>query len=125
NRLIRALERIRLWKTDLRVLPSVAKFCRDQVPRLKAPQAGWYKDIAKAIQDPAVAAKVYDDESISALLRNTVSITVVHAGTATNVIPGEVEAQLDVRLLPGQDPQAFLAQVRKVVDDPTVEVVPP
>jgi acetylornithine deacetylase/succinyl-diaminopimelate desuccinylase-like protein len=125
NRLIRALERIRLWKTDLRVLPSVAKFCRDQVPQLAPPQSEWFKDIAKAIADPAVAAKVYDDESISALLRNTISITVVHAGTATNVIPGEVEAQLDVRLLPGQDPAAFLAEIRKVVDDPTVQVVPP
>jgi acetylornithine deacetylase/succinyl-diaminopimelate desuccinylase-like protein len=125
NRLIRALERIRLWKTDLRVLPSVAKFCRDQVPQLKPPQSEWYKDIAKAIQDPAIAAKVYDDEGISALLRNTVSITVVHAGTATNVIPGSVEAQLDVRLLPGQDPPAFLAEIKKVIDDPTVEVVPP
>jgi acetylornithine deacetylase/succinyl-diaminopimelate desuccinylase-like protein len=125
NRLIRALERIRLWKTDLRVLPSVARFCRDQVAQLQPPQSDWYQDIAKAIQDPAVAAKLYDDESISALLRNTVSITVVHAGAATNVIPGSVEAQLDVRLLPGQDPAAFLQEIKKVIDDASIQVVPP
>ncbi len=125
NRLIRALERIRLWRTELRVLPSVAKFCRDQVARLTPPQSEWYKDIAKAIQDPAVARAIYDDESLSSLLRNSVSITVVRAGTATNVIPGTAEAELDVRLLPGQDPLAFLAEIKKVIDDPSLEVVPP
>jgi len=125
NRLIRALERIRLWHTEMRVLPSVARFCRDQVEHLTPPQSEWYKDIAEAIQDPAVARTVYDDESVSALLRNTVSITVARAGTATNVIPGRAEAELDVRLLPGQDPAAFLAEITKIIDDPSVEVVPP
>ncbi len=125
NRLIQALERIRLWRTELRVLPSVAKFCRDQVTQLSPPRSEWYEDIAKAIEDPTVASAVYDDESVSALLRNTVSITVLRAGTATNVIPGSAEAELDVRLLPGQEPVAFLAELERVIDDPNIQVVPP
>ena len=62
---------------------------------------------------------------MSALLRNTISITVVKSGYKTNVIPGTAEAELDVRLLPGEDPQAFLAELRAVIADPTVEIVPP
>ena len=122
NRLIRALERVRLHRPAMKALPSVQKFFRDQAARASGPRADWYKDIATAIQDPAVARVLYDDREVSALLRNTVSITVVRAGYKTNVIPGTAEAELDVRLLPGEDPQAFLAELRRVVDDPSVEI---
>jgi acetylornithine deacetylase/succinyl-diaminopimelate desuccinylase-like protein len=123
--MIRALDRIRAWRTDLRVLPAVAKFLRDQSVRMTGPEAALYRDVAKAVSDPAAAQALYDDESVSALLRDSISITVVKAGYKTNVIPGSAEAELDVRLLPGTDRDDFLARLRAVVDDPSVEIVPP
>lgn len=125
NRMIRALERVRLHKTDMKVLASVDKFFRDQAGGLTAPRAGWYRDIRRALRDPAVARTLYDDRDVSALLRNTVSITVLRAGYKTNVIPGTAEAELDVRLLPGEDPAAFLDELRKAIDDPGVEILEP
>lgn len=124
NRLIRALERVRLHKTEMKVLPAVAKYFRDLAPTA-GERAAWYQDVAKAIQDPKAAEVLYNDREVSAMLRNTISITVTQAGYKTNVIPGTAEAQLDVRLLPGEDPQAFLAELKRVIDDPTVEIVPP
>jgi acetylornithine deacetylase/succinyl-diaminopimelate desuccinylase-like protein len=123
NRMIRALDRVREHRTAMKVLPSVQKFFRDQAARAGEPRAAWYRDVAKAIQDPAVAQALYDDREVSALLRNTISITVVKAGYKTNVIPGTADAELDVRLLPGEDPQAFLEELRQVIDDPSVEIV--
>jgi acetylornithine deacetylase/succinyl-diaminopimelate desuccinylase-like protein len=125
NRLVRALDRVREHRTALKVLPSVARFFRDQAPRVSEPRAGWYRNLGQAIQDEAVARTLYDDREVSALLRNTISITIVRAGYKTNVIPGTAEAELDVRLLPGEDPQAFLAELRGVIDDPSVEIVAP
>jgi acetylornithine deacetylase/succinyl-diaminopimelate desuccinylase-like protein len=125
NRLIRALERVRQLRTEMKVLPSVERFFRDQAPRVAEPRARWYRDLGAALRDPAVAEALYDDRDVSALLRNTISITVVKAGYKTNVIPGTAEAELDVRLLPGEDPDAFLAELRRAIDDPAVEVVPP
>ena len=125
NRLVRALERVRLHRPPLKVLPGVQKFFRDQAPHAPEPRRAWYLDMEKAIRHPAAARALYDDREVSALLRNTVSITVVRAGYKTNVIPGTAEAELDVRLLPGEDPQAFLAELRRVIDDPSVDVRPP
>jgi acetylornithine deacetylase/succinyl-diaminopimelate desuccinylase-like protein len=125
NRMVRALDRIREHRTALKVLPAVARFFRDQAARVEEPRAGWYRDIDKAIQNQDAARTLYDDREVSALLRNTVSITIVKAGYKTNVIPGTAEAELDVRLLPGEDPQAFLAELRGVIDDPSVEIVTP
>lgn len=125
NRLVRALERVREHRTPLKVLPSIGRFFRDQAARSPEPRKTWYQDLEKAVKDPATARVLYDDREVSALLRNTISITIVKAGYKTNVIPGTAEAELDVRLLPGEDPEAFLAELRRVIDDPTVEIVPP
>jgi acetylornithine deacetylase/succinyl-diaminopimelate desuccinylase-like protein len=124
NRLIRALERVRLHKTSMKVLPSVQKFFQDQAKAQTEPRATWYRDMRAAIQDPRAAETLYADREVSALLRNTISITIVKAGYKTNVIPGTAEAELDVRLLPGEDPKAFLAEITKVIDDPTVTIKP-
>ena len=125
NRLVRALDRVRRHHTAMKVLPSVQRFFADQADQVEDPRSRWYRDITAALRDPAAARELYDDREVSALLRNTISITVVKAGYKTNVIPGTAEAELDVRLLPGEDPQAFLAEMREVIDDPTVEIVPP
>jgi acetylornithine deacetylase/succinyl-diaminopimelate desuccinylase-like protein len=125
NRLLRALDRVRVHKTPMKVLPAVNRFFQDQAPRVTGPRVAWYRDMRAALADPVAARILYEDREVSALLRNTISITVLKAGYKTNVIPGTAEAELDVRLLPGEDPQAFLAELRGVIDDPSVEIVPP
>src|SRR6185436_14057629 len=92
NRLVRALERVRLHKTEMKVLPGVQRFFRDQAGALDGPRAEWYRDLRKALLDPEAAQALYEDREASALLRNTISITVVKAGYKTNVIPGSAEA---------------------------------
>jgi acetylornithine deacetylase/succinyl-diaminopimelate desuccinylase-like protein len=124
NRLVRALEKVRLHKTEMKVLPGVQRFFRDQARQVGGPRGEWYRDLKAALADPEAAQVLYDDREVSALLRNTISITVVTAGYKTNVIPGTAEAELDVRLLPGEDPEAFLAELKGVIDDPRVQVTP-
>ncbi len=40
----------------------------------------------------------------------------------TNVIPNEATCNLDIRLLPGENPQEFLAELKRVIDDPTIKI---
>jgi acetylornithine deacetylase/succinyl-diaminopimelate desuccinylase-like protein len=49
---------------------------------------------------------------LSALLRNTASPTVVHAGGRVNVIPGRAEAELDGRIAVGSSEAELLAELR-------------
>jgi acetylornithine deacetylase/succinyl-diaminopimelate desuccinylase-like protein len=124
NRLVRALDRIQAYRPALVVLPTVERFFQDQAPRAGA-RAEWYRDMRAALQDPATARVLQEDREVAPLLQNTIAITILRAGYKTNVIPGTAEAELDVRLLPGQDPQAFLAELRQVIADPGVEIVAP
>ncbi|MBI3185414.1 MAG: M20/M25/M40 family metallo-hydrolase [Myxococcales bacterium] len=55
--------------------------------------------------------------AMNAILRNTVSPTVLRAGEKTNVIPSFAEAQLDGRTLPGQSPEDLLRELRAVLGE--------
>jgi acetylornithine deacetylase/succinyl-diaminopimelate desuccinylase-like protein len=49
------------------------------------------------------------------LLRHTANPTVVHGGSATNVIPSRVDVQIDGRLLPGYRPADLIDELRVIV----------
>ena len=124
NRLVRALDRIIAYRTPLRVLPVVEEFLRDMAPQESPERATEYRNIKTAIEDKKFQDEVERDESLNFLLRDTISLTMMGGSEQTNVIPPEAWANLDVRILPGGDPQAVLAAVRRVVNDPNVSVEP-
>jgi acetylornithine deacetylase/succinyl-diaminopimelate desuccinylase-like protein len=55
--------------------------------------------------------------AMNAMLRNTVSPTILAAGKKVNVIPSTATAHIDGRVIPGQSERAFLAEVQRVVGD--------
>ena len=57
-----------------------------------------------------------------AMLRDTITPTMLKAGYKSNVIPAEAEATLNARLLPGRDPEEFIAELKAVIDEPAIEV---
>jgi len=122
NRLVRALQRVVDWQPALRLLPSVEQYFEAIAPSEAAPRNAQFRDIRKALQDPAFARAMSRDEDYNYLLRDTVSLTVMQGSSQTNVIPDTAYAELDVRLLPGEDPQAFLAQIRSVMADDGIKV---
>jgi len=124
NRLVRALNRILAYQTPMRVLPVVDEFLRDMAAYEPPERAAQYRNIKKAIEDKKFQEEVEKDESLNFLLRDTISLTMMGGSEQTNVIPPEAWANLDVRILPGGDPKAVLAAIRRVVNDPDVTVEP-
>jgi succinyl-diaminopimelate desuccinylase len=47
----------------------------------------------------------------------TLNLGAIHAGTVANIVPGECEALLDVRFLPGTDGELLLGQLRSVLKE--------
>ncbi|MGE5073659.1 MAG: M20/M25/M40 family metallo-hydrolase, partial [Anaerolineae bacterium] len=124
DRLVQALNRIISYRTPLKVLPVVEEFLKDMAPYEPAERAAEFQNIQQAIKDKNFQQEVEHDESLNYMLRNTISLTMLGGSEQTNVIPPEAWANLDVRLLPGEDPQAFLESIRKVVNDPNITVTP-
>ncbi len=124
NRLIRALDKIAAYRTPLKVLPVVEEFLREMAPYESPEEAKIYRNIGQAVGEKKFQKDVEKDESLNFLLRDTISLTMLGGSEQTNVIPPEAWANLDVRILPGGDPRALLAELRRVVDDPNVTIEP-
>ncbi len=71
--------------------------------------AGAIAALEAAVDDPVLR------RSLAAMLRDTVTPNMIHAGKKMNVIPGSGEAEIDVRTLPGTDQQALLAEMQATV----------
>jgi acetylornithine deacetylase/succinyl-diaminopimelate desuccinylase-like protein len=58
------------------------------------------------------------------MLHTSISPNIIQGGFQSNVIPSEATATLDIRALPDENMPAFYDMMRKVINDPAVEVVP-
>jgi acetylornithine deacetylase/succinyl-diaminopimelate desuccinylase-like protein len=81
-------------------------------------EAAAFATLEARVEDPVLR------RSLSAMLRDTVTTTMIQVGKKSNVIPGSGEAQIDIRTLPGTDQEALIAELQATLGDlATVEPV--
>jgi acetylornithine deacetylase/succinyl-diaminopimelate desuccinylase-like protein len=119
-RLVAALYKISQFETPLHITPGVDKFFRDISRLYPEPQRSWLSNASVALNDPKAREWILSDVFWNAYLRNTISLTGLAGSNKTNVIPGVATADIDVRLLPDQDPAEFLKTLQGVVGDTAV-----
>jgi acetylornithine deacetylase/succinyl-diaminopimelate desuccinylase-like protein len=124
NRLVRALNRILAFRQEPKVLPMVDEILRAMAPYESPERAARFSNIRLALKDARFRESLGSDASLDYMLHNTISITMLGGSRQTNVIPNEAWANLDVRLLPGEQPDEFLKTLRDVVNDPDVTIEP-
>jgi acetylornithine deacetylase/succinyl-diaminopimelate desuccinylase-like protein len=119
-----AIQKVGAWRPDVRLNETTGTYFR-RLAAISPPEtAKYYRDVLST--DSAVRAAaddwIFDHEpQHSSMLRTSVSPNIVAGGYRSNVIPSEAKATLDVRMVPDEDPAAFLAAVNRVVGDPAVE----
>jgi len=116
--LVAALERLRLHEFEARVLPAVDGYFKGIAAAQAPPWRERFTNMAQAIRTPGVLEDLQRDlPAMHSLVRNTCSMTRLNASDKINVIPTVAWAELDCRLLPDQDPAAFLAELGGVLGD--------
>jgi len=123
TRLVRALDKLRRYRTAVRVVRPVEEYFAALATLEKDPlMRSRLAHLEDALEDPSFFAEFTRNPRQNALIRNTLTPTVLEGSPKTNVIPEEASAQLDCRLLPGERPADFLALLRDVIADETVQV---
>jgi acetylornithine deacetylase/succinyl-diaminopimelate desuccinylase-like protein len=123
DRLVRALERLRTHEFAPRIVPAVDTYFKGLARNGPPEWKDAYADIGRTAGDRNALLRLQlDHPDLAALTRNTCSITVLKASDKINVIPPEADAQLDCRLLPDQDPAAFVRELESVINDPGIKV---
>ena len=123
SRLIRALSKLESYECEAKAVPAVDRYFRaiaelQSDPNLKRA----YSDVTAALRDQTLRELLLSNPQNSALLRNTIQPTVVSIGTKTNVIAPIATAEIDCRLLPGENPEEFISEIKRAIGDPAVEV---
>ncbi|MGH2978738.1 MAG: M20/M25/M40 family metallo-hydrolase, partial [Solirubrobacterales bacterium] len=117
-RLARALLRLDRRRLPVHVTPVVQNMVESMAAVLPRPQAAALRLLLRPRMTNLVLGAIGDRaRMLDPLLHHTVSPTVLHCDDQFNVIPGEVVAVLDGRLLPGFSPQNLLAELRALLGD--------
>ena len=122
NRLIRALDRLLAAERPPRVLPEVQEFFSRMTTVLPAEEAAGYDDLEVSLRDEAFRRRFYANRQYAAMVRTTFAVTMLRGSAKSNVIPPEATAQIDCRMLAGDDPNEIAEWVRRAVADPNVQV---
>src|SRR5260370_1776961 len=123
-RLAGAVAKVGAWQPPMRLNDTTRTYF-ERLATISSPEEA---DRHNHVADPkrtAAIQKYFSEKELShySMLRTSVVPTVIKAGFRSNVIPSEAEATLDIRALPDEDMNKFYAEIRRVIDDPNVEVL--
>ncbi len=115
-----AVARIGQWQPPMRLIETTKVFF-ERVAALSPPGEA---SLLMHLDDPAAQATLRrTNVTYNSMLRTSISPNIFKGGFRVNVIPGDAEATLDVRALPGEDMDRLTAALKEVVDDPAIDMV--
>ena len=112
-KLVHGLERLSHWETPFIVLPMVKEYFMKMAPKQPPDRREYFQDIERGLEDPTFSKWLTSNPLYNAMVRNTVTLTVLQAGNKVNVIPSESTALIDCRLLPGISKGDFLKEIKE------------
>lgn len=113
-KLVRALAAVEAIDTPYRLDPSVARV----TAAAAAARTDARAEKLRLLREPLDESIVRElPRGYQSLLRDTIAVTHIRAGSSVNVIPTRAEASIDIRLLPSTPNGPMLARVRDAVDD--------
>ena len=121
-----AVEKIAMWDPPMR-FNDTTRYYFEKLAAVSSP--GRCGALSKACSIPRRRrrfANIWPSTSpvTYSMLHTSISPNIIQGGYQVNVIPSEAEATLDIRALPDEDIAAFYELMRKVINDPAVEMVP-
>jgi len=116
-KLVHALEALTKWETPYNILPMVREFFSKMAPKQPPDKRKFLEDIGKGLRDPSFSHWLTSNLIYNAMVRNTISLTILQGGSKSNVIPSESTATLDCRLIPGSSKEDFIREIKKRLGD--------
>jgi len=114
-----AIAKIGEWQAPMRLNETTRAFF-ERLAKISPPEKAWYYT---HLDDPKTQAYLRANEiGLNSMLRTSISPTIIKGGFRENVIPAEAEATLDIRALPDEDMDKFIATLKQLVNDPQIEI---
>jgi acetylornithine deacetylase/succinyl-diaminopimelate desuccinylase-like protein len=123
--LAKAVETIAAWDPPMR-FNDTTRYYFEKMATVSSPEeAARFKGLFDSGKAPALREYLAEHDPISySMLHTSISPNIIKGGYQVNVIPSEAEATLDIRALPDENIEAFYDAMRKVINDPSIQLVP-
>lgn len=113
-----ALQQLNDHRLPVHITPVVQQMLGTMADALSGP----FSDRFKRLLDPAQSDVALDEfgpagRFFDPMLHHTVSATIVRGGSKINVIPSEIQLQLDGRFLPGFSHESFMDELHSLIGD--------
>lgn len=120
-----AVQKIAAWDPPMR-FNDTTRYYFEKLAAISSPEdAARYKGLFDPQKAPAIREYLAEHDPVTySMLHTSISPNILQGGFQVNVIPSEAEATLDIRALPDENISAFYEMMRKVINDPAVEIVP-
>jgi acetylornithine deacetylase/succinyl-diaminopimelate desuccinylase-like protein len=123
--LSKAIDKVVEWQPPITINETTGTYFKRLAALSSPEEAKRYRDVLSP--DPKVSGPADEyfrehEPFHASVLRTSISPTIIQAGYRVNVIPSEGKATLDVRVHPDEDAEQVLEQVKRVVNDPAIEV---
>jgi acetylornithine deacetylase/succinyl-diaminopimelate desuccinylase-like protein len=120
DRLLRAIERVK----KIRHKPDIQPPMLDLLAAIGRDRGGVAGMVLRSpfLVRLLVTPKLLANPATAATITNTINVTGFGGAKEPNVLPSEVWALLDVRLLPGTSSDEMLARLGRAIDDPMVDL---
>jgi len=112
----RILARLDAGRLPVHVTPVARAWIEGMADALPRPQSL----VLRSLLDPRLAevtlrAPIPQLRLLDRALRNTVTATIVHGGEKINVVPSQIDLELDGRSLPGYGPEEIIEEIHTLV----------
>ncbi|MFN2271168.1 MAG: M20/M25/M40 family metallo-hydrolase [Anaerolineae bacterium] len=122
---------------NITLIDAIGRILKPRPMRVNEVTTAMFRELAKTQRFPAsfmmrhlsnslilklAGPQLAASREISAMLRDTISLTMLQSGSAVNVIPERAEASIDCRLLPDTDADRFRHWLEMTIDDKRVRV---
>jgi acetylornithine deacetylase/succinyl-diaminopimelate desuccinylase-like protein len=122
ERLVQGLSRILTGENPFMVTPLTAEYFKQLGTEWEFLKPYLEDGKPQTLIDALTQSGMINIPQMSAMLKNTISLNILNAGDKTNVIPSTAKAELDIRLLPGTEPDAFIKRIKKLLADENINV---
>jgi len=120
--LAQALLRISQFEFPVRLNPITREFFLRTADTVEGELAADMKALATQPSDPERDRRVAQAPYLNALMRTTCVPTQLQAGHAENALPQTARAVVNCRMLPDDESGTILEMLRRVINDPEVQV---
>ena len=118
-----AVEKIGSYNAPVHFTTIVRRYFEGIAPLQDDEIAKWIRSLDTPDRGEHAARVISETNPMwNAMLRDSISPTMLNAGVRANVIPSEARATVNIRLLPGNTITTLLAELNKLVNDPLVKL---